>query len=102
MSNWVVNFLSVEHVPVNVTDAGQPLTGWKYIILPTYQAPTAVTQFVGVPTELEGQLGILIGPGTGQVLAPGEYAVWVRYESTPEIPVLPVVGRIIVRQGVAP
>jgi hypothetical protein len=102
MADWNINRLSVEHVPIDVADNGTPITGWRYIILPAYQPATNLDQFTGVPTELAGKLGVLIGPGTSHALDPGEHDVWVRYESTPEAPVIKASGRITITRGVNP
>lgn len=101
MTDRTINHLSVEHVAVDVSDGTTPVTGWRYVILPVWQEPTSVAQFTAEPTELAGKLGVLVGPGTANVLEPGEYVVWVRYVSDPEAPVVEAAGRITVTRGAA-
>lgn len=102
MADRTINRLSVEHVPVDVADNGTPVTGWRYVILPVWDEPDTTAQFTGIPTELGGKWGVLIGPGTAHVLDPGVHVVWVRYEADPEAPVVEAAGRITITRGATP
>ena len=100
MTTWHLNRLSREWVgPITVTADGDPVMGWTYALLPVGERPVAPEDIDGVPTALPGGLGVLVGPDTAHVLAPGEYALWVRYVDTPEAPVRDDVGRIIIHRG---
>ncbi|HEU5475709.1 MAG TPA: hypothetical protein VFV67_34140 [Actinophytocola sp.] len=100
MTTWRINRLSREWVgPITVTKDGTPVTGWTLAVLPLYQTPATADVIDEDPTPLDGGLGVLVGPGTGHVLDPGEYTIWVRYVDNPEAPVLSDVGRIVVERG---
>lgn len=92
---WTVPRLSTEWVgPITVTRNGVPVTGWKLAIFPRTYQPAATSEINETPSTLDGGLGVLIGPGSGHVLSPGLYRLWVRYVSNPESPVLSDVGLI--------
>lgn len=95
MSTWTIDRLSVEHVPVNVADNDVPVTGWTYAVLPRDEHPAETADIAGEPDELDDQLGVLVGPGTDNALAPGTYRVFVRYADSPEAPVI-VAGQIVI------
>lgn len=93
---WRLDRLSVDHIPVTVADNGTPVEGWTYTVLRRPERPATAAAIDGEPTELAGQLGILVGPGTDNVLStPGTWQVFVRYEATPEAPVI-VAGLIVI------
>lgn len=93
---WRLDRLSVEHIPVNVADGGTPVTGWTYAVLRRPERPANTAAISRVPTDLGGQLGILVGPGTDNELAtPGTWQVFVRYADSPEAPVI-IAGYIVI------
>jgi len=94
---WVLSRLSREWVgPITVTRDGVTVTGWTLTVLPRNQVPATAEDIAEDPTELNGGLGVLVGPDTDHVLTQGEYSIWVRYVDNPEAPVLTSVGRLIV------
>lgn len=89
MTTWRLSSLSREWVgPITVTADGDPVTGWTYTVMPWSQKPATPEAIASAPTALDGGLGVLVGPGTGHVLAAGEYQIWIRYVDAPEAPVL--------------
>lgn len=89
MTTWRLSSLSREWVgPITVTADDDPVTGWTYAVMPWAQKPEAPEDIADTPTALDGGLGVLVGPGTDHVLAPGEYQIWIRYVDSPEAPVL--------------
>lgn len=94
-TTWTLPRLSTEWVgPITVSRDGTPVTGWTYALALFGERPATADAISGTPHELDGGLGILVGPGTSHVLAPGVYRIWVRYVDAPEAPVLDDVGRI--------
>ena len=103
MTTWHVNRLSKEWVgPITVQANGTPVTGWTYAIVPATEQLDDTADITGVPSTLDGGLGILVGPDTGHELAPGEYTIWVRYVDDPEAVVLDDVGRVVITRGGTP
>jgi hypothetical protein len=92
---WKLPRLSTEWVgPITVTDDGVPVTGWKVAIFTNGYQPELASEISESPTTVDGGLGVLIGPGTSHVLAPGFYRVWIRYVASPEAPVINNVATI--------
>lgn len=95
MSHWTLPRLSTEWVgPIVVTRSGAPVAGWKLAIFPRTYQPAAVTEIAESPSTLDGGLGVLVGPGSSHVLAPGLYRLWVRFVDNPEAPVINDFGTI--------
>lgn len=95
MTTWTFPRLSTEWVgPISVAADDVPVTGWAYALTLYGERPESVDDIDGTPDALDGGLGILVGPGTSNVLAPGVYKIWVRYVDAPEAPVLDDVGLI--------
>lgn len=70
--------------PITVTADGQPVTTFEVTVTEGGGRPTAWV----ATTELEGDLGVLVGVGTAFPLRTGRrYTIWTRYADTPEIPV---------------
>jgi hypothetical protein len=100
MTTWHINRLSREWVgPITVAADGTPVIGWTYALVPEGETPATVDEIAGVPSALEGGLGVLVGPGTDHVLDPGTHVLWVRYVDEPEAPVLADVGRVTIHRG---
>lgn len=94
MSTRKIDRLSVEFVPVTVLDDETVVTAWGYVLLPAAQRPEDDETFSGVPTEVEGNKGVLVGPGTDHDLDPGRYRIWIKYSDSPESPVMVADGAI--------
>lgn len=89
MTTWRLSSLSREWVgPITLEADGEAVTGWTYKIMPWLDKPDTPESIDATPTGLEGGLGVLVGPGTDNVLAVGEYRIWLRYVDAPEAPVL--------------
>lgn len=89
MTTWRLSSLSREWVgPIAVAANDDPVTGWTYLVLPWGEKPATPESIAGVPTALDGGLGVMVGPDTDNELEPGEYNIWVRYIDAPEAPVL--------------
>jgi hypothetical protein len=102
MTTWNINRLSREWVgPIAVAADDTPVTGWTYALLPLGETPATVADIDGTPTELDDGLGVLVGPDTSHVLAPGVHVLWIRYVDDPEAVVLADVGRITIHRGAA-
>jgi hypothetical protein len=92
---WRLPRLSKEWLgPITVTRDGDPVTGWTLAILPRGQQPTGVAAINQEPTTIDGELGVLVGPGTDHVLTPGLYRLWIRYADATEAPVINDVATI--------
>lgn len=89
MTTWRLSSLSREWVgPITVSADDVPVTAWTYAVLPWDESPATPEAISGTPTALDGGLGVLVGPGSGNVLAVGAYQIWIRYVDDPEAPVL--------------
>lgn len=97
MTAWTLPRLSTEWVgPIVVQRDGETVTTWKLAIFPRAYQPTLVTEINESPSTLDGGLGVLVGPGTSHVLAPGMYRLWVRFVDSPEAPVINDVATLFV------
>lgn len=97
ITTWRVSRLSREWVgPIAVTADDAPVTDWAYAILPAGDRPATPEDIDGESTTLDDMLGILIGPGTDNILAPGRYLIWVRYVAGQEAPVMDDVGVLVI------
>lgn len=106
MSNLVINTASVEYikVPVTVVKDGvvyDPTSGGVEFAFVTGHDLTGTTWTTGSwETDAAGDhwARCLIGTDTnGVVLAPGKYNVFVRVNDSPEDPVRPAVGQLVVQ-----
>lgn len=97
ITTWRLSRLSREWVgPITVTADGVPVTTWTYRITPASDRPATPGDIDGVPVVLDDQRGILVGPETSNVLAPGRYLIWVRYVAGQEAPVMDDVGVLVI------
>jgi hypothetical protein len=86
---WRLSSLTREWVgPITVTADDTPVTAWTYRVMPWGDKPDTPESIDDTPTDLNGGLGVLVGPGSDNVLAVGEYQIWIRYVDSPEAPVL--------------
>jgi hypothetical protein len=97
VTTWRISRLSREWVgPVAVTADGLPVIDWAYAILPAGERPATPESIDNAPTVLDDTPGILVGPGTDNVLSAGRYVIWVRYVAGLEAPVLNDVGVLVI------
>lgn len=76
---------SVEYVRAVVTVDGVEVTaGVSVAITAATARPSSWTAAVVV----DGHAAVLVGPGTGNALAPGTYRVWAKVTDSPEVPVV--------------
>lgn len=76
---------SVEYVRAVVTVDGVEVTAGVSMAVTAMSArPTSWTAAVVV----DGHAALLVGPGTGNVLAAGSYRVWAKVTDSPEVPVV--------------
>jgi hypothetical protein len=98
VTTWSLSSLSREWVgPITVTADDTPVTGWTYLVLPWGEKPTAPEDIDRVPDALDGGLGVLVGPGSTNILPVGVYRIWLRYVDAPEAPVLYEDMTIVIR-----
>lgn len=97
MTSWTVSRQSREWIgPINVANkkTGLPVAVFEVATVAYGQQPLPGDW--SATYVLEGEQGVLIGPSSTRVLAPGRYRLWVRVTATPEVPVLSNVGTILV------
>ncbi len=88
MSTWRIDRLTKEFVgPIVLTRNAVAVTGWTYTLLPRSVRPATTGAIATVPDTLSGAQGILVGPGTANVLTPGNYNIWIRFVDIVEAPV---------------
>jgi hypothetical protein len=96
-TTWRLSRLSREWVgPITVTADAAPVTNWTYAVVPFGDRPAAPEDIDAAPTVLDDLLGVLVGPGTDNVLTTGRYVIWVRYVAGSEAPVLNDVGVLVI------
>lgn len=94
-STWTVPRLSTEWVgPITVSAGSTVITGWTVGVFPRGYQPLSADEINAVPTDIDGLLGVLVGPNTPWALTPGSYRIWVTFANAPEQPVLDDVGLI--------
>lgn len=96
MTTWELSRWSREWVgAITVTADGAPVTTWTYTIVRIGEQPASEAAINLVPTALDGDLGVLVGPDTAHELTLGRYHILVRYVDNPEAPVL-TAGTIVI------
>jgi hypothetical protein len=94
-STWTVPRQSTEWVgPITVTSGTTEITDWTVAVFPRSYQPSDATEISGPPTDIDGQLGVLVGPDSAWPLTPGTYRIWIYFDHPPEKPVLNDVGLI--------
>lgn len=97
MTVWRLSSLTREWVgPITVAVDGTLVTGWTYLLLPWGTKPDSPEDIDQAPYDLDGGLGVLIGPGTSHVLPAGQYRIWARYVDAPEAPVIELEAVIVI------
>lgn len=88
MTVWILDRSSTDWAgPITPPPGGTVET---VALLPAGQHPVVPDDFAA-PTQLGGQLGVLVGPdGTTGPLTPRDYVLWVRWAGDPVEPVTPV------------
>jgi hypothetical protein len=90
LTTWIIPAESKEFIgPITVTADGTPVTTFEVAFTQTGPQfrPTTWT----AADTVDGEKGILVGPGTTRTLSVGiKYTIWVRFTDNPEIPVLRV------------
>jgi hypothetical protein len=94
-TTWTVPRLSTEWVgPITVSDGTTDITDWTAGVFPRGYQPAGLDEIATPPTDIDGLLGVLIGPLGDYALDPGTYRIWVCFARPPEMLVLNDVGLI--------
>lgn len=97
ITTWRLPRQSREWVgPLTVVSDGEEIVDWTYVIMPFGQAPATPEDIDGEPTVLDDALGIMVGPGTDNILSAGRHLIWVRYVAGVEAPVMDDVGVLVI------
>lgn len=89
MITWTIPRLSTEWIgPIEIHNGGIVVEDWTAAVFRSTYQPTTPTEINDPPTILDGQRGVLIGPGTPWNLTPGLHRLWITFQHPPETPVL--------------
>jgi hypothetical protein len=84
-NNYTYSVLSVEQVPAQILLNGTVTTAGILLAITPYITGTEQPSGWQTPVTVNGNLGLLIGPGTENVLPVGEYVMWYQATNSPEV-----------------
>lgn len=93
ITNWTIPRESVEWVgPIHVYANAVETSTYMVAVVEEHNRPMVWT--APAPGDVPNTFGVMVGPGTGHVLPPGDYRIWVKVNGVSEQPVLDHVGSL--------